>query len=425
VALRSRRAAIDRSARRSFGLPLALIGTLVAAELAARLLRPHGAVQPASVPEAGYFTQGELQRARDFASGQRFLALGAIGVQGTVLGLLVAKPPRRAIRSAMRIARGREVAAGALLGAGLVVTLELAPLPLKALGRQRAIDVGLDTQEWPGWVSDLVKSTAIAALLLAAGATLFLSLIRRFPRRWWLGGAAAVVSVEVLFVWLAPVLLAPLFNRYTELREGGTRSDVIVLARKAGLDVGHVFVVDASKRTRATNAFVTGLGHTKRVVLYDNLLERFTPAHVKLVVAHELGHVKNRDLPRGMLWVALVAPAAVCAVKQLTDRLCTRAAVRPGTAESLPALAFAFALVSFALTTVSNRLSRRIEARADTFALELTNDPQQFIEMERRLTLSNLSDPAPPRGLSWLFGTHPRPIERIGAAVQFERERRP
>ena len=228
----------------------------------------------------------------------------------------------------------------------------------------------------------------------------------------------------MLFVWLAPVFLAPLFNRFTELGEGRTRTDLIALARKAGVEVGHVFVVDASKRTRASNAFVTGLGPTKRVVLYDTLLERFTPEQVKLVVAHELAHVKNRDVQRGMLWVALVAPAAMFAVKQLTERLCRRSGAQPGTAASLPALALALAVVSFALRVVSNQLSRRIEARADAFALELTNDPRQFIEMERELSLSNLADPDPPHALAWLFATHPAPIERIGAAVEFERRGR-
>jgi len=416
-----RRRRADRNRRRNLALPAALAGTLLAAEIAVRLLRPRGAVRPAAVAESSYFTRSQLERARDFAAGQRRLALGAIATQGAVLGLIAVRPPRRLIRSGSGIARRRDIAGGALLGAGLAVTLELVPLPLNALARQRAVDVGLDTQGWTGWASDVAKSIVIAAPLMAGGAALFLWLIGRFPRRWWVGGAAATASIEVLFVWLAPVLLAPLFNRFTELREGRARADVVALARKAGVDVGQVFVVDASKRTRASNAFVTGLGPTKRVVLYDTLLERFTPEQVKLVVAHELAHVRNRDVQRAMLWAALVAPAAMFAVKQLTERLCRRSGVEPGTAASLPALGLALAVVSFALTVASNQLSRRIEACADTFALELTNDPRQFIEMERDLSLSNVADPDPPRALAWLFATHPPPIERIGAAVEFER----
>ena len=132
--------------------------------------------------------------------------------------------------------------------------------------------------------------------------------------------------------------------------------------------MGDVFVVDASRRTRGANAFVTGLGHTKRVVLYDTLIERFTPEQVRLVVAHELGHVNHRDLRRGMLWVALAAPGRHVP-GHAPDRALVRARGRPRRERlaSLPAFALALALVAFGGTVISNQLSRRIEARADAF----------------------------------------------------------
>jgi STE24 endopeptidase len=184
-----------------------------------------------------------------------------------------------------------------------------------------------------------------------------------------------------------------------------------------------VLVIDASRRTSAANAYVTGIGPTKRIVLYDTLLERFTPAEVRLVVAHELAHVKNRDISRGMLWVALVAPGGMYVVKRLSERWAARAEAVPGSPASLPALALALALVAFSGTIVSNQLSRRVEARADAFALDLTAEGRQFVAMEQRLTLSNVADPDPPRAFMWLFGTHPAPIDRIGAAIAFEQER--
>ena len=319
------------TARKRFGLPVAVVGALIVAEAAVWLLRPDESIEPAAVAESQYFTAAELQRARDFASGQRLLGLGALAVQGAVLVFAVARPPRRAVGLAERAARGHDLAAGALLGAGLVAALELAPLPLRAIARQRSLDVGLATQSWGDWAWDVAKGLGIGVVFAAAGAALFLALMRRFPRRWWLGGAAAVVAIEVLLVWLGPVVLGPLFNRYTELPPGRTRSDVVALARDADVDVGEVFVVDASRRTRGANAFVTGLGHTKRVVLYDTLIERFTPEQVRLVVAHELGHVHNHDLRRGMLWVALAAPAGMYLVMRLTKSWSARAGAEPGT----------------------------------------------------------------------------------------------
>ena len=166
--------------------------------------------------------------------------------------------------------------------------------------------------------------------------------------------------------------------------------------------------MDASRRTTAANAYVTGLGHTKRVVLYDTLLERFDPAQVELVVAHELGHVKHRDLARGMLWVAIVAPPGMYVVMLLTRRWSARAGAAPGAPGSLPALALALAVVSFGLTVVSNQLSRAVENRADAYSLELTGEPREFIELERRLALANVADPDPPRRTSSCSAPIPR-----------------
>jgi STE24 endopeptidase len=283
--------------------------------------------------------------------------------------------------------------------------------------------VGLSTQDWGAWMSDRAKAAAVAGVLAAGGAALFSVLMRRFPRRWWLAGAGAVVAIEIVFVWLAPVVVDPLFNRYEDLPQGRTRAAVTQLAERAGVDVGDVLVVDASRRTTAANAYVNGLGHTKRVVLYDTLLERFDPAQVDLVVAHELGHVKQRDLARGMLWVAIVAGPGMYVVMLLTRRWGARAGASPDAPGSMPALALALAVVSFGLTVVSNQLSRAVEGRADTFALELAGKPREFIELERRLALANVADPDPPGAYRFLFGTHPPTVDRIGMALEFERRR--
>ena len=272
-------------------------------------------------------------------------------------------------------------------------------------------------------MADRAKAGAVAVTLAAAGAVLFSGLMRRFPRGWWVAGAGAVVAIEVVFVWLAPVVVDPLFNRYEDLPPGRTRTAVTQLARRAGVDVGDVLVVDASRRTTAANAYVGGLGHTKRVVLYDTLLERFDPAQVDLVVAHELAHVKQRDLARGMLWVAIVAAPGMLVVMLLTRRWAARAGASPGAPGSVPALALALALVSLGLTVVSNQLSRAVENRADAYSLELTGEPREFIELERRFALANVADPDPPAVYRLLFATHPSTVDRIGIARAFERRR--
>ena len=242
--------------------------------------------------------------------------------------------------------------------------------------------------------------------------------MRRFPRHWWAPASVAVVGIGVVMTYAGPVVLDPVFNKFTPLPAGQTRSDVLELAGEAGIDVGEVYSVDASRRTTAANAYVNGLGHTKRVVLYDTLLEDFTRDEVRLVVAHELAHVKHRDVPRGLLFLALIAPAALFAAQRASERM---AGGRAGTPAALPAVALSIGLVSFGVTAVSNQLSRAVERRADQFSLELTDAPEPFISFERRIAVKNVADPDPPRLMTALFATHPPTIERIGAAKTFER----
>jgi STE24 endopeptidase len=191
------------------------------------------------------------------------------------------------------------------------------------------------------------------------------------------------------------------------------------LARAAGVKVGGVYSIDASRRTTAANAYVTGLGPTKRVVLFDTLLDRYSRDEVRVVVAHELAHVRHRDVPRGVAYAAIVSPAVAFAVQRLSWRLSSER----GSAAALPALALAAALVSAPTGLIGNRLSRAIERRADQFSLELSVSPEAFVSFERAIALQNVADLEPPRWVSVLLATHPPTRERIGAAVVWARDR--
>ena len=306
---------------------------------------------------------------------------------------------------------------------GISLLLVLVELPLSAVSHARAVDVGLATQDWLPWLGDIAKSAGIDAVFAAAGGALALALIRRFRRNWWAPAAVVIVAFGVVTIWLFPIVIDPLFNRFEPLRPGPTRSDVLELADEAGVDVGEVYRVDASRRTTAANAYVGGLGKTKRVVLYDNLISAFPRDQMRLVVAHELGHQKHNDLTRGLVWLALVAPAGTFLAQALAERFARREGLadesrKPGPIV-LPAIALSLAIVSFGLGAASNVLSRQVEARADAFSLRLTDDPAAFVQLERRLALRNISDPDPPPVLHTLFGTHPTTAERIGIGEAF------
>jgi STE24 endopeptidase len=366
------------------------------------LLRPKERFPVEHVEPRAYFSADELERATTFRTGQLWLYGARTALE---LAVLVA-----AVRFAPRDGR-RPVLTGAATAAAITLTSTVVALPVRAASRERSKAVGLVTQSWGGWAVDVAKGAAIGGVMSGAGGALLVVGLRRFGRDWWAPGAAAVAGFALVFTYLGPVVLDPVFNKFTPLPAGTTRTDVLELAKKAGVEIGEVYEVDASTRTTAANAYVNGIGHTKRVVLYDTLLKDFTPAETRLVIAHELGHVHYRDVPHGLLWLTLVAPFATLAVARTSEKL-----TRDG-ATAVPAVALSLALIAPAVTTISNQLSRAIERRADAFALDLTGEPDAMVAFERRITIQNVGDPDPPRWQEVIMGTHPPTMERIGQAL--------
>jgi STE24 endopeptidase len=407
---------------RRWQLPLALVAAVLVAEGAVLLLRPQGMISPAEVSASAYFTPEQLQRGRDFRGPQTALWGLRLVIELAVLALVVARPPGFLLRARKPLLMG--AAAGLLL----TVVTSAAALPVAAVARQRAIDVGLVTRSWPGWAQDTALSWAIAGVIAAVGAALAVWLLRRFGTRWWIPASATVVAFAVAITHAGPVILDPLFNRFEPLPAGQTRDDVLDLAARAEVDVGEVLVMDASRRTTGANAYVAGLGATKRVVLYDTLLGEgedgrpaFSRDELRLLIAHELAHVRFRDVRNGLIWVAIVAPFGMFAVARLARALHRRG--DPHGPAAVPAIALALALVVPAITVVSHRLSRAVEARADAYALELTDAPAASVEFTTRMAVRNVSDPDPPRWRATLLATHPPTVERIGIAEAYRRER--
>jgi STE24 endopeptidase len=384
---------------------------VLAADAARRLLAPRPpAVEPVQVDLRSYFSAEEIDRGRRFARPQRALALAGGALELALLARITARPPWP-----LRRAWSRPAAGGAAGAALLSVGLTVPQLPLRALGRRRAMAVGLDTQSWRDWGADAAKATAIQTLFAGAAGAAAVAVMVRWPRGWWLPAAVGSVGLGSALAALAPVVLDPIFNDFEPLPEGQTRADVLSLAGAAGVTVGEVFSVDASRRTTAANAYVTGLGPTKRVVLFDTLLDRYSRDEIRLVVAHELAHVRHRDVGRSLAFAAIVAAPAGFAVQRLSWSL---SAAR-GTPATLPALGLAAALVGAPIGVIANRMSRAVERRADHFALALAGVPEAFVSFERAIALQNVADLDPPRWLTRLTASHPPTAERIGAAVAF------
>jgi STE24 endopeptidase len=394
-------------------LPVTIVAALAVAEVAVILFRPRDRLEPVDVAPQRYFSADFIDRAEDFRSGQLVLFGVRMAVEIGLLVWVVRRPPQR-LRERFR----RPVLAGAATAVALSVAVTVVTLPVSAISRQRAMDVGLITQSWRGWAGDIGKGMAIQAVIVGAGGAVLVLAMRRLGRHWWAAGAALAVAFGVIITYASPIVLDPVFNRFERLPAGELRSDVLELARRADVRVGEIYVMDASRRTTAANAYVAGLGTTKRVVIYDTLLENFSPAEARLVLAHELGHVHYHDVPRGLLYLVIVAPFGMLAVARLAERLAPDGLGRPA---AVPAVALAIALVVPAITFISNALSREVEARADRYAMELTGDPNDLIAFQRRISVQNVSDPDPPGWVHALLGTHPTAVERIGQALAFSR----
>ncbi len=327
--------------------------------------------------------------------------------------------PARLRRRLDRLAP-RPLLGAAAAGAAVAVLTTLATVPVGLVSHERAVDAGLSTQSLGPWLWDLARAAGITALLTAGGAALLIALVRRFGGRWWIPGAAAATGLAVVFVWIAPVVLAPIFNRFEPLPSGSrARAEVLELGRRAGVEIGEVYRVDASRRVTSLNAFVDGIGSTKRVVLYDNLLEQAERPELRSVVAHELGHVANHDIRRGLVYFAVVAPLGLLFARELVAAIARHRGVDPASPAAVPIYLLALTVAAVVLGVPGNRLSRQVEASADEFALELTRDPAALIELQTRLARTNLSDPDPPGWYGAVFGTHPTTVERIGAAISY------
>ena len=392
--------------------PVAVALALAAAYAAGLLLAPGSEELLASRPvdAASAFTEDQLERARGFRRPQILIGLGSLAAQLFLLAWLAARPPSRLIRCR------RALTGAAAAGAMLATAMAAAALPFELIGRARSLDVGLSTRSWSGWAADQGIQVAVGALGASLLAVVAVVLIRRLGRWWWLPGSAAVVLAATVMVFAQPVVLDPLFNRFRPLADGPLRRDAVALARQAGVQLGSVEVMDASSRTTGANAYVAGLGSTRRVVIYDNVVRELPRPQIRSILAHEFAHQRFADLRGGLLYIALVAPFGLLAVDALQRRLAPR---RAGTPASLPALALAFVVVSTGITWISHGLSRRVEARADRWALEATGDAAAFAGLHRNLALRNLSDPDPPALVRSLLSTHPSTVERLGAARSY------
>lgn len=372
------------------------------------------------------FSEAELERGREFRSTVRPLSYLSLGLGLAVAAVLGLTPLGGRLVHAVGRALGGGWWVTAVVGA-LVLTLvgRLVTLPFDIQVERGLRRFGLSTQTWSSWAVDQAKALGVAAALLVLTLTVLYALVRRTPGTWWAWSAAAAALLVVGLSFVYPVVFEPIFNKFTSMPAGPLRESMLELAERDGVPVQDVLVADASRRTTALNAYVSGFGSTRRIVVYDTLVAKAPPAEVELVVAHELGHAERRDVLFGTLTGALALAATMPLLWLLLSwpPLLRRAGVvGAGDPRSVALLLFLVAALTLLAQPLTNLISRRVEARADVHSLDLTRDPETFVEVERRLATTNLSNLEPGPLVYGLFFTHPSTPERIALARTWARE---
>jgi Zn-dependent protease with chaperone function len=342
----------------------------------------------------------------DLAVGLALLVAVAFTAPGHALSGLVASLP--------------EALGAFLLGLGLVVLSALVRLPLTVwLGLLHERAFGFSRQSGREFALDRVKSLAIGGVLTGAGLAGLVLAVRLFPSSWPAVAAAGAALLVLLLSFVAPVVLEPVFNTFEPLEDAALRDAVLDLAVDAGVPVREVLVADASKRTTKLNAYVSGLGATRRVVLFDTLVEKASRPEILTVVAHELGHRRFRHVPLATAIAMAGAAALVLALWALLSwegLLDAIDATGPGDAAVAPFVLLLASALGLLTAPAYSALSRRWEFACDRFAVHQTGDLGAFESAFGQLSESNLPDPSPPRlAYLWLF-SHPTVPERLEAA---------
>lgn len=362
---------------------------------------------PSAVPVEDVFTAAEVARAEAFTGPLRTWSAASMLVDLAVLGLLAASPGVRA-----RVDRLPGPWWTRALIAVLVVEVlsRLATLTFSVLQRRHVLDAGLSDQSWAGFARDAAVAEALDVAVTGLLVVVLVGTARRWRTAWPAVVGLSVAVLVALGSFAYPVVVEPLFNRFTPLAEGELRAGVLALAEAEGVPVDEVLVADASRRTTTLNAYVSGFAGTRRVVLYDNLVEDVPTREALIVVAHELAHARHDDVVVGTALGALGAASAVGLLGVVLGRR------RLGDPRVVPVLLVLLAVGTLVTAPVQSGISRRIELRADVDALRYTGDPVAFVELQRRLALRSLADPTPPVWWHWAFGTHPTVLVRVALA---------
>lgn len=319
--------------------------------------------------------------------------------------------------------------AGFLFVAGFA--LSILELPFAWYGQFRLEErFGFNTITIKTWMLDRVKGLLLALLLGYPLLALVLKLIEWTGGNWWLGAATVVIAFQLLLLLIAPALIMPLFNKFTPLPQGSLRDRLDALAQRTDFPTRNIEVMDGSKRSRHSNAFFTGFGRFRKIVLFDTLVAQLTEPELESVLAHEIGHYKKRHVFKLLAFSSASVFGAFAVIAWLACQVWFyRAfgfAYQAGFAAAnvTPAMLLFGLLagtITFWLSPVTHLWSRKFEYEADAFACAIMGEAQSLIQALRKLSKKNLSNLRPHPLYSAFYYSHPTLLERESALISESR----
>ncbi len=273
------------------------------------------------------------------------------------------------------------------------------------------------------WMIDLLKGIAVSFILMGLLLSAFLTLLHFAPHSWWFWTWLVFASFQLLMIWLYPVVIAPLFNRYEPIRDEGLKEAIITLMAKVGLKTEGVYQMDAGKRSRHTNAYFTGFGKTKRIVLFDTLLASHTAEEITAVLAHEIGHWKRRHILKHLLFMEVASLVVLWLASHLIAWPLlyeTFGFTQPIPFVGLLLCAVLFGPLTILFTPIVSAVQRRFEREADTFASGLTGRTTPLMSALKRLARDNLANLHPHPLYARFYYSHPPLTERIARLKEYE-----
>lgn len=366
------------------------------------------------------FTDEQISRHAAFRS-PSYLGFALSTLLPLIALVLLARGPFRDLVERVEGLRGGWAVHAIVLALVLTGILALVTLPIgfvRGYAMQHAW--GLSTQGLGGWFTDQSKGLLVGGVIAAVSVIAFYAVVRAAPNTWWLWGWAAFTFLTAGLAFLYPVTIAPLFNRFTPLEDQALVQRIKDHGEEVGVTIDEVLVSDASRRTTGENAYVAGLGATKQVVIYDNLLESGTADETVFVVAHELGHRAENHVLKGVALSSLgllLGFGALYLLARSSSVWSWAGASGVADLRALPLLLLFLSAATLVLMPLENGISRRFEAHADEIAIDLTGDPDTAVATFRRLAFKNIADLDPPRPLVWALFSHPPIPERIRSFV--------